>query len=650
MTSSRGFRRDIEGLRAIAVVAVILFHAGVPGVRGGYIGVDVFFVISGFLITGQLVRADGESVRDKITHFYARRVRRIVPAATLVIVATLAGVALFGSPLIQPQARHDGFAAMFFFANIRFASSATDYFHANDAPSFFQHFWSLSVEEQFYFIWPALMVVAAVIGRRRWKHAPLAVVVAVLVASLTLGIRLTTTAQSDAFFLLPSRAWELAAGAALTLLATRIRFSANTRIALRWIGLGLIAGAIVVFDANTKFPGTAALVPVLGAVLVIAAGTNGTEGDEGRLLGLTPMQLAGRYSYSLYLWHWPVLLVAGIRYGEVLTDWKRALLLSVVVTVPAAVASYHLVENPFRRHFNRKPDSRSLAAAAGVLAVGAFAFVPYSLAAATNVDAGKRADPRLASGTTATDFVPSNLRPSLIKAHSFDPNDDYVACRDSTSVCVAGDRSSATTVVLYGDSHARHWITAFDAAGRANHWRIVALTHTGCRSFAEPEGKAKVCDDFRHRSQREIEQLRPSLVVFSNQSMALFMADQSLWRRSVHDAITALPEGTKSAVLGQTPTGSIDIPLCLANHVRDTKACEPHPVAALVAFNGLLRAETTSVNATFIDTTHWLCAQDRCPAIVGNVLVYRDRNHFTPEFTRTRVGVLTDGIRGALTH
>jgi peptidoglycan/LPS O-acetylase OafA/YrhL len=646
--ASRGLRRDIEGLRAIAVVAVILFHAGVPGVRGGYVGVDVFFVISGFLITGQLVRSDSASVREKITHFYARRVRRIVPAATLVIVATLAGVALFGSPLIQPQARHDGFAAMFFFANIRFASLATDYFHQNDAPSFFQHFWSLSVEEQFYFVWPALMVGAAALGQRRWRHAPLAVVSVVLVASLALGVRLTATAQSNAFFLLPSRAWELAAGAALTLVATRIVLSARSRVALRWAGLALIGAAIVVFDANTKFPGLAALVPVLGAVLVIAAGTNGAETDEGRLLGVTPMQLAGRYSYSLYLWHWPVLLVAGIRYNEVLTDWKRALLLSILVTVPCAVGSYHLVENPFRTRFNRKRDGASLVAAAGVLALGAFTFIPYSAAAATNVDAGRRADPAQASGTTATEFVPSNLTPSLIKAHGFNPNTDYAACRDSVTVCVTGDVNATTSVVLYGDSHARHWISAFDAAGRANHWKVIALTHSGCRSFAEPEGHAKPCDEFRRRSRQEIDKLRPTLVVLSNQSTALYIADRALWRSSVQDAIAALPTGTKAAVLAQTPIAKTDVPLCLATHVRDTRPCEPRPVAVLNLFNEDLRTVTTASHATFVDTTPWLCAADRCPVIVGNVLIYRDLNHFTPQFTATRVGVLATAIRGAL--
>jgi peptidoglycan/LPS O-acetylase OafA/YrhL len=295
----RGLRRDIEGLRAIAVVAVVLFHAGVPGARGGYVGVDVFFVISGFLITGQLLHDDEQySPLMRIRRFYARRLRRIVPAATLTIVGTLVAAAFVQAPLLQRAARLDGIAAMFFFSNIRFAHYAADYFHQGDAPSLFQHFWSLSVEEQFYLLWPALIAGSGAVALTRRRGVRVGVIGAVFVASLAASVALRTSDPVHAFYLLPTRAWELAAGALLTAVGRPFEIGPRLAMVARAAGLTLIVASIATFDRVIAFPGYAALVPVVGTAAVIAAGTFGGDVGDRSPLAQRPMQLLGRYSYS----------------------------------------------------------------------------------------------------------------------------------------------------------------------------------------------------------------------------------------------------------------------------------------------------------------------------------------------------------------
>nr|MBA2609204.1 acyltransferase [Actinomycetota bacterium] len=259
-----GFRKDIEGLRAIAVAAVVLFHAAVPGMAGGYVGVDVFFVISGFLITGQLLRDEDKSGLARIRHFYVRRIRRIVPAATVTILGTLAIAVIAEPPLLQRAARADAIAAMFFFANIHFLRDAVDYFRQGDTPSLFQHFWSLSIEEQFYVVWPGLLVLAGFVGPARRRAAYGVIVVAIFLSSLAASVLLTRRNPANAFYLLPTRAWELAAGALLAIYGRPIVRSVRAAAVLRAAGLALVALAIVTFGDVLYFPGYAALVPVVG--------------------------------------------------------------------------------------------------------------------------------------------------------------------------------------------------------------------------------------------------------------------------------------------------------------------------------------------------------------------------------------------------
>ena len=638
------FRADIEGLRAVAVVVVVAYHARVPGFTGGFVGVDVFFVISGFLITGLLLRDTEASAWERIRHFYARRVRRIVPAATLVIVLTLAGAAALQNPLLQPAARTDAISAMFFLSNIRFHYLATDYFNQGAAPSLFQHYWSLSIEEQFYIVWPAMVVAlsAAVAARRR--TALLGVVTVIGLASFLFGWRTTSSDPSFAFFMLPARGWELCCGAALALVADRVRLSLRASSIVRAAGVGLIVAGVTGLDDGTAFPGVAALLPVLGSALVIAAGLP-SAAHEGNVLTPRLMQLGGRYSYSLYLWHWPALLLVGLRRPTVHTQWREAVVVMAAIALPGAVASFHLVEHPFRAWFSHRPDRHSLLAGVGVAAFFGFALLPYGAAAAVTLDAGRAVAMESVVPAHATDFVPSNVEPTLTDARQVRDVLEAIRCERTKLGCVTGDRSATVTVVLYGDSYANHWALTFALLGREHHWRIEILGRAGCRSFEEHQPSlGKDCPRFRAEAQQRIRELRPALVVFSNQSMALFAKDRAAWAKSIEDAVAGVPADVPAVVLSQTPRAERDIPECLAAHLDATRSCEPRR-EPFDAMNDAMRAVVEGRGRVYADIRAWFCSAKRCPVVMSNVLVYRDRGHLTGAFTRTRTDAMYEILR-----
>ncbi|WP_169789795.1 acyltransferase family protein [Actinoplanes subtropicus] len=325
------FRPDIEGLRAIAIAAVVLYDAGLPGLGGGYLGIDVFFVISGFLITSLLLREMAATGRLALLRFYGRRARRILPASSVVLVTvTLAGYHWLGS-LRGDEIASDGRWAALFASNFNFAAQGVDYLESPGAPSPLQHFWSLAVEEQFYFVWPALLALLIWLGLR---HAIPVVLALAFVASLA-----GSAYFSPAYFSPAGRAWEVGAGCLLALVAGRLdRIPAGVSAALAGTGLAGIVVAALAFDDGTPYPGPAAVLAVVATVLVLAG-----RGDA--ILGVAPLRWLGRISYSLGLWHWPVLTIAAEAFGP-LTGLTRAGL--VLLSVVLAILTYALVEDPLR--------------------------------------------------------------------------------------------------------------------------------------------------------------------------------------------------------------------------------------------------------------------------------------------------------------
>jgi peptidoglycan/LPS O-acetylase OafA/YrhL len=348
--SGQPFRPDIEGMRAIAVGLVLVFHAYKEPFTGGFVGVDVFFVISGFLITSLLVREQTKTGRISILGFYARRARRILPASALVVLATIGATYYFLGFIAGNDVANDAKWTSVFAANIHFGLIGTDYLGSQLPPSPLQHMWSLGVEEQFYVVWPALFLMMVLIVRGARHRIAMAGVLAVIIAaSLAWSIIETMSNATWAYFSPFTRAWELALGALVAVLAPAI-----SRLRVAWVsevvavcGLVGIAVSALVLNSFTPYPGSAVALPVISSAALIAAGCANSKTLVGRVLSIRPMQWLGARSYSLYLWHWPVLIIALEYAGHELSGWQNTgLLLGAIV---ACALSYSLVENPLRR-------------------------------------------------------------------------------------------------------------------------------------------------------------------------------------------------------------------------------------------------------------------------------------------------------------
>jgi peptidoglycan/LPS O-acetylase OafA/YrhL len=393
-----GFRLDIEGLRAVAVLLVLAYHADFWPFRAGYVGVDVFFVVSGFLITSLLVGELRRTGFIMLRRFWARRARRLLPASSLTIVATLVAGYLVLDPLSVVDLAHDALAAAAFAINIVFAHRQSDYLTSDAAPSPLLHFWSLALEEQFYLVWPVLLQVVA--GYRRRPLPLVATIVAVLwPLSFYACVALTDSNQPWAFYSLPTRAWELLTGAGLALLAASIaRVPAWLRGVVGWAGLVTIVAAAVAFDAATPFPGPAAFLPVIATAAVIAAGPTAPLGPMA-LLRHRSLTWIGARSYSIYLWHWPALVLVAAQFGPLSVSARLATLAGAVVL---AAVTFRLLEDPVRHSvWLAAKARRGLVMGGGLIAVAACVSLLIVDTAPALVGAGAAAAPAVVTAPAA---------------------------------------------------------------------------------------------------------------------------------------------------------------------------------------------------------------------------------------------------------
>ncbi len=685
-----GFRPDIEGLRAVAVVAVVAYHAGIPGLAGGYIGVDVFFVISGFLITGLLWREVTTTDTVRLGRFYGARARRLLPAAATVGIATAIGAAIVLPPLQARSVLMDGIASAMYVGNYRFAGQGTDYLASDLPPSPFQHYWSLGVEEQFYLVWPALIIGTAWLARRlahtrdgTWgtsRATPYAAVLALVgAASLAAAVLWTRSSPPWAFFALPTRAWELAAGGLVALSIQQWRRLPLLPASIAgWGGLGLVVLTCTQLDANTPYPGYRALLPVLGTALVIGGGSATRGLGAGRLLCRPAMRAIGRVSYSWYLWHWPVLLLMPALLGA--PAGLPARLAAIAVSAGLAVITLHLVENPGRfAAALRRSAKTSLAVAGAASAAAACAClllltlipapVGHGTAApkanivalpATTGPVGPREAAVQQAFAQAQEVlaaaqglraVPSNLDPSLASAPADKAAVFVNGCvrswRDvGQNECATGDTASPTTVALIGDSHAAMWNPAFERVAEQRHWRLETLAKVTCplqqlhivspylgREYTE-------CERWRDQIMSRMQAEHPRLIVLDMSRRYGadfgFTSYDPAWIDTLAATVKLLRGfGSDVLVLGPAPDPHSSVPTCLSAHLDDASACAP--MRSVAIDNGGVAAEqaaTTGAGGRYADLTDLFCAPERCPMIVGNTLVFRDDNHVTTEYAQ----------------
>jgi peptidoglycan/LPS O-acetylase OafA/YrhL len=686
-------RDDVQGLRAIAVLTVIASHAHVPFLPGGFVGVDVFFVISGFLISQLLFREVDRSGRVSIPAFYARRARRILPAATLVTVATVAATAVWLSAIDLLEVAKDAVWAVFFAANIHFAAVGTDYFAQDEPPSPLQHYWSLSVEEQFYLVWPALLLVLVLLARRRALPRPLVlgVLASVTVASFVWSVISTSSDPLAAYFSTPARAWELGLGALTALVAKEVaaRWNALLRGLVCSAGLVLILVACFVYSDDTAFPGAAAALPVVGSALVLLAGAGGqaVQPLPVRALGVRPMRVVGDWSYSLYLWHWPVLIIAERKLGHGLGFWRTALCIAVVFVLSAL--TYRYVEQPFRSPI-RFPVRRALTlypAAVAIVVAGSLGGHYYSEYASgslgdnpaislTNFGVKDPSKYDLAQDKTEALVqasviaarhhmaIPSKLEPDILTVRDDEP--DVGKCdyeHDSRDLCPRGDPTADRSIVVFGNSHARMWIPAFDKIGAALGYRTYYFVKPNCAATLVSVGELvpgsplwPECDDFRSWALDQIATLHPDLVVVASSGPNPVLYDargdkipkdgiDAAAQAGYVDLFTRLSTTAQRTVLLRDVPKSEELPdECLTQKGNDLGDCLFKPLAASVNDADISERAAAQTGTAVVDPTKWICWDGSCPTVIGDTLPYRDRGHLTT----TYAAFLSDELTKAL--
>jgi peptidoglycan/LPS O-acetylase OafA/YrhL len=668
--SARDFRPDIQGLRAVAVLLVLAYHLWPGVVPGGYVGVDVFFVISGYLITGVLLADAQANGRIFVARFYARRIKRLLPAATCVLFA----VAL-ATPFLPAETRSDTAieiaASAVYLQNYWLAHQARDYLAADDAPSAVQHYWSLAVEEQYYIVWPLLFWLATRLAPRL-RTDPRAVFAGVLAllfgASLVHSVQLTAADASQAYFATTTRAWELALGGALS---TVIVNGSPPNGLRRWrrplgvAGLLCIASACMLFGARTPFPGYAALLPTAGACGIIAAGSLAGRWPGDQLLRNPLMVYVGGISYSLYLWHWPVQTLGGAVGGVDVKAGKGALI--VLISVALAHATKKWVEDPCRAtSFATRHARQPFVLAAACVAVSlAAAAIVHQLEARTRVvlraeiGTGPRSGSTgIARGAMALDeagydfrderldaIVPAPARAKRDVPSAYQEGCYQSAAETSATPCTYGSADANIDIALIGDSHAVHWFPAFQELAARRSLRFSGLAKNSCAFSFVP-----VYDDLLRRPYTECLAWSHSVVAWlAAHKPHVVLISQSPRHRiegaGASDDVDRVAGGmsqawTASAALGLRVMAFASTPwfprtpseCLLASHdwLHDCVAAREE-----VLRRDAVTAAATIAGAALIDLNDSFCIGERCPPVIGGALVYRDRHHITATYART---------------
>ncbi len=588
---------EIQGLRALAAILVLIFHAKL--LSGGFIGVDIFYVISGFLITGLLLKELNTTGRISLKDFYLRRGKRLLPASFLVLFVTAIFAWLILPPISRGSIGRDLIATTLYISNYLFAWWENDYQNLNATPSPFIHYWSLAVEEQFYIFWPLLLIALAKLKNARKFVVAFSLVT---ITSFALGVWLTIVAPIWAFYSLPTRAWELSVGALIALLPSLRRQSSW----LACTGLVLLAVSAFWFNETTAFPGLYALVPVLGTAALLSS--IGAWPKPLRSLATNRISIwLGKISYPLYLWHWPVLVLPIALLSRNLSLWERmgALLLTVVL----ADLTTRFVEEPIRL--------KSFSPRRVVLTT----FITMALALLVGFGISKSTTSSILVDGKQVTLASIESRPT--------PYEDgcHLNYRESISpLCVFGQLNSAKTVILYGDSHAVQWFPALEKLAREKSFKLITLTKSACPSIdvvRESIGAFQMsnCAAWRTSAIARITAERPDLIILSSfehfvppgdpRSVEQWWADGSL--RTYE---TLKPLASKVIYLLDTPLPERNIPSCLASTSADKCLADRTLGLPQVA------------NFDIIDPSKWLCEND-CPGIVRGNVAYRDASHIS---------------------
>ncbi|MBL8264936.1 acyltransferase family protein [Steroidobacter sp.] len=639
------FREDIEGLRAVAVLSVVIFHFGVGGLPGGFIGVDVFFVISGYLISGLLLNELDRTGRIDLWRFYGRRARRLLPLSLLVTVVTLLVAVFILSPSEQLFAAKGGLASSLYASNFFFMTQLADYFAPESELNPFLHTWSLSVEEQFYLVWPALLLL---LWRRRPTARSMAISMSVLaVLSFALCLWLSYRKQPWAFYASPTRAWEFLFGALAALKpVTDWARRSRAAVSLGWLGMAGLGATLLLLTEEARFPGWIALVPAVATVAILISGASHQRGGPDAFLKTSVMQWLGKHSYSIYLWHWPIIVYANLlELGDPITR----IALCSALTLICAATSFRLVEHPVRASgWLAANPLRSVRLGAALTAAGSV--IALSTAQAALVFSARPEHAALIAAMKEMPVASGSSENCLIGFKQSEP-----------VTCNFGSSEARKTVVLFGDSHADQWSTPLALLAEEQGWRLVTLLKASCPVSQITDYSPRLrrlwpeCTEWRRRAIEKIIDLDADLVIVSQMSSGYvtgpwsargkYSASYAQWEQGLKSSLEPLRAANVPVLLlRDSPSPREDLANCVARArwrgIPETSCDVPRSIALDPEISVLERKLATAVGARFADLSAQFCNDELCPAVDSGILVYRDTNHLTNDTAERQVQAL----------
>jgi peptidoglycan/LPS O-acetylase OafA/YrhL len=609
---------QIQGLRALAAMLVTLFHA--KWVSGGFIGVDIFYVISGFLITGLLLREIEKTGTINFKEFYARRFKRLLPTSFFVLALT----AIFSWMLIPPTMRsslgRDVIAASLYVSNYLFAWWQADYQNLDATPSPVIHYWSLAVEEQFYLLWPLLVLSFFIVAAKLKKKNILTLLVAGVTAlSFVFSIYQTETSPIWAFYSLPTRAWELGLGALLVLISPM-----RTKKLIGLLGFIFIITSAFIFGETTAFPGLNAVLPVMGTVMLIAT-INSWPPFLNDVANSRLFQWLGEISYPLYLWHWPLLVLPSTYFARPLEVYER--ILAIVATIVLADLTHRFIEEPFRK---TKTVPTLVFKRSGVITL-----VSVLIGTTIIFSSSDKIDVSGINGAVSLDQI--KARPLV-----YDDGCHANYAQTKSDKCEYADTKSDKTMVLYGDSHAAQWFPALVEIASRSGYKLISLTKSACPSVDTvrlDQGGFKMsrCKQWRINSIKRIQEINPDVLIMSSfqyfASPPRFTDREKWWDDGQRKLLTEVKNVSPHLIyLTDTPHPLRDIPACLANY-------------SISKCNTTQRSENLSISGfSVINPNPWLCSRV-CPAVKDGVVAYRDASHISVDIAIALIPRLTQALR-----
>ncbi|MDH6452249.1 MULTISPECIES: acyltransferase family protein [unclassified Streptomyces] len=660
----RKYRPDIQGLRAVAIMMVVSMHCGILDIHGG---VDVSFVLSGFLIGGQLLAEIDKTGKVSLTKFWARRFRRLAPGMAVTIIATAVLSWIYVSPFRFRDYMTDGLAASVSLINWRLAENGTDYFANDGSQSPYQHFWSLGIEEQFYVAAPIVLLVLVWLSRLVFRNRVLVALflIAVVGGSFYLGYTQTSANQPMAYFSTPTRIWEISFGVLLALSATLLsRMNTGVAAVLTWIGLGTLLVTGLLITSETPLPGYAVAGPLLGAAMVIAGGCAAPGFGAEKVLDNPVLNFIGNVSYGWYLLHWPLLILfpSMIDREFAYSDRLRVAVFSFL----GAIALHYIVEKRFRQSVRLAVSPWRGVFTGGALTASTVAAMVIALhVVPLNLSVAFSADNASATGYAGTESVKAAVArrsdPEISESNLLKSPDDQTehGCIDNTEItkfamrddCLIGDPEGRKTVVVLGDSHAWQWGNAFQEVGKDLQAKIVTVAKGGCSPEnykiirAELGREYTECASWRTSALDYIKELKPDVVVVTNR------VQPTATRAGAEETFDALKAtGARLVYMTDTPYPGFSVPDCLVENADDLASCTPksEKVVDDSVNRGMEREVAEDHGAKVIDTIPAFCADGYCPAVIGGKVVYFDYSHMTGSYAESLAPFLEPTLKKAL--